>query len=203
MGNRATITLKNDNQDRGLYLHWNGGEGSIAGFLKETQKRMDFGSGRTNKKRKIEGENDITTFYSIFYGVVREYVGYYSVYKDRTPSSIYMASNQNIELGSGDNGCYVIEDDFTCSRININNLDDYESDRYKGVGLFFEEAHHALCVVVDEEEDRIGYQSISIEELEAQLVHAKEISRNAALREARLIDKIAARKALEAEEASP
>ena len=33
MGNRATITLSADKKDRGLYVHWSGGRGSIAAFL--------------------------------------------------------------------------------------------------------------------------------------------------------------------------
>ena len=198
MGNRATITLKDDNQDRGLYLHWNGGEGCIAAFLKETKKRMSFGSGRTNTEFKIKDENDITAFYATFYGVVREYVGYCTVYKDRAPTSVYMASNQNIEQGCGDNGCYLIESDFTCSRLNLDNHDSSETERFNGIGEFFEEVHHALCAVVDEEEDSITSKEVSTEELEAQLVYAEEIARNAALRKQRLIEKIAARKTLEA-----
>ena len=174
MGNRATITLENDTQDRGLYLHWNGGEDKVASFLAETKKRMSFGRG------VIESESDIITFYAIFYGVVREYIGYCSAYKERAPMSVSMVVNQNVRAGSGDNGCYIINSDFTCSRLDLDKTD--------VLGEFFEEVHHALCVIVDEEETKHQNRNPSIKDLEAQLIHVKEIAKNAAMRKARLIE---------------
>jgi hypothetical protein len=37
MGNRASISIENCSS--GIYLHWNGGKGSIMAFVEEANKR--------------------------------------------------------------------------------------------------------------------------------------------------------------------
>ena len=202
MGNRATITLSADKKDRGLYVHWYGGRGSIAAFLDETQKRMSM-THKTVSGGDIHTEVDeeaITTFYSIFYGVAREFFGYSSKYKERDPDSIYMAS-EHVRKGTSDNGCYVIKNDFTCGRIDKENFSEYDEGCYQHITQFFDEVHHALCAVVAEETDHYKDPKYTLEELEKQLEAAEEIEKNAADRAKRMRAKVAAKKTEEYEAA--
>ncbi|MGP9666741.1 hypothetical protein [Psychrobacter sp. AOP31-A1-22] len=200
MGNRATITLSADKKDRGVYVHWNGGRGSIAAFLDETQKRMSM-THKTVSGGDIDTEVDeeaITTFYSIFYGVAREFFGYSSKYKERDPDSIYMAS-EHVRKGTSDNGCYVIKNDFTCGRIDKENFSEYDANCYQHITQFFDEVHHALCAVVAEETDHYKDPDFSLEQIAHHLACAEEIERNAANRAERLRNKFKAKQAEEAE----
>ncbi|MGO3120126.1 MAG: hypothetical protein ACTIJH_06375 [Moraxellaceae bacterium] len=202
MGNRATITLSADTKDRGVYVHWNGGRGSVAALVEETHKRMginrktiggDFSDGEVD-------EDTITAFYATLYGAAREIFGYLGRYKERDPSSIYMAS-QDVRGGPGDNGCYVIENDFTCSRIDTSKFNQEEKNNYNSFAQFFDLGHHALCAVVDAETDHYKDPDFTIEELEQQLEDIEEIEKNAANRAKRMKAKLAAKKMAEEEEA--
>ena len=202
MGNRATITLSADKKDRGVYVHWNGGRGSVAALVEETRKRMGINRDTISGGvfgAKV-GEDTITAFYAILYGAARELFGYWGKHKERDPSSIYMTS-RNVRGGPGDNGCYVIEDDFTCSRIDTSKFNEYEQSNYTGITQFFNEAHHALCAVVAEETDHYKDPDFTIEELEQQLEAAEEIEKNAADRAKRMRAKVAAKKTAEYEAA--
>ena len=143
-------------------------------------------------------EEAMTTFYSIFYGVAREYFGYSSRLKERDPISIYTAS-QHVRKGPGDNGCYVIENDFSCGRIDKENFSEYDANSYKHIKQFFDEVHHALCAVVVEETDHYKDPDFSLEELEQHLACAEEIERNATNRAERLRAKVNAKKEAEEE----
>jgi len=103
MGNRAVLCLKNgrnpeyDEDEIGIYLHWNGGRESIEGFLQSTKDLM----------------GDI--------------VGDYSYTKARLIQTIgnFFGGNQSLGIGickyldtdNGDNGVYVID----CSKLEITN----------------------------------------------------------------------------------
>lgn len=182
MGNRATVHLKSDRQDRGVYVYWDGGEGSIAAFLEETKKRMGTArehilTGPKSNQSKIRFEAETVTFYATFAGVVREYFAYSSPYKQRSPDGFFICPNIS-EFGGEDNGNYDIENDFSCKRIDINNLTDYQRERYEGIGAFFETSHHAQCTIIDEE--RPHYNAIlNVEDLEYHLTYAKDIAKNA------------------------
>jgi hypothetical protein len=202
MGNRATITLSADKKDRGVYVHWNGGRGSVAALLEETHKRMGMNRD-TISGGDINAELDedtMTAFYATLYGAARELFGYWGEYKERDPSSIYMASH-NVRGGPGDNGCYIIKNDFTCSRIDTSKFNKYEQDNYTGITQFFDEVHHALCAVVVEETDHYKDPDFSLEELEQHLACAEEIEKNAADRAKRMRAKVAAKKTEEYEAA--
>ena len=177
MGNRATIHLKSDTQDRGIYVHWNGGRGSIAAFLEETKKRM---SG------ECLGEEDQVqnAFYSTFFSVCREYFSYCSSYKSRAIRNVYYITEE-ASFMSEDNGCYMIEDDYSCSRTQIDKLPPREAEDYHTISQFFEAGHNAMSIVIDHE--KICYTDKSTtEDRKAALVIAEELAANAANRVERL-----------------
>ena len=202
MGNRAVLTLKNDTQDRGVYLHWNGGAGSVAALLRETKKRMGGDMVLTPKTDTSRGyydesgkENEITKFYAIFYGVARELFGYCTRSKTATPISVYM--QRNVKGSDSDNGTYIIEDDFSCSRINVDSLDKYERKNYDMFEDFFAEVHHALSVVVEEEDIPYESKDDTSAMIEKELEYALEIEKNAAQRVLQIKQRLADKKELE------
>ena len=189
MGNRATVHLKNDTIDRGVYVHWNGGRGSIAAFLEETKKRM---SG------ECLGDEDqtINAFYSTFFSVCREYFSYCNSYKSRTIRNVYYITEE-ASFMSEDNGCYMVEADYTCSRTDIDKLPPKEAEDYQTISRFFEAAHNAMSVVIDHE--KICYTDKSTtEDRKAALIIAEELALNAANRVERLKAMIAEAEQLEA-----
>ena len=206
MGNRATVTLKNDTIDRGIYLQWNGGAGSIAGLLRETKKRMgnkamalilsdNEDQDEFQKQCNIDSkESAISKFYATFYGVARELFGYCTSYKTDTPNSVYI--ELNVRHGGEDNGCYIIEDDFSCPRIDVNTLDEHVQDNYDMMEDFFAEVHHALSVVVEEETIPYDRKDDSVEVMRQDIALAKVVADQAVSRlarmDARLAEKVGA-----------
>lgn len=199
MGNRAIITLKNDDLERAIYVQWNGGAGSIAGFLRETRRRMG------NKDMALSiGDMDNQTdavkeeavklkaahtveFYATFYAVAREYFGYCTAFKQESPKSLYMETDAS---GDGcDNGAYVINDDFTCPRVDIDSLNDEEKNNYNGMEVFYGLVHHALSVVIDDEAFHLKSND-TVEDMRADILAAKEIAENAAARLTRLQERL-------------
>lgn len=215
MGNRAIITLKNDILERAIYVQWNGGAGSIAGFLRETRRRMGnkdmaLSIGNMDNQTDAAKEEAIklkaahtAEFYATFYAVAREYFGYCTAFKQESPKSLYMETDAS---GDGcDNGAYAINDDFTCPRVDINSLDVEEKNNYDNMAVFYEKVHHAMAVVIDDEAFHLKADDTT-EDMRADILVAKEISENAAARLIRLqerldekliVDKAAADQAVE------
>ena len=181
MGNRATISLKNDTQERGIYVHWNGGEGSVRGFIEETKKRLG------GKASIGSDEGSIVTFYSTLQGVCREFFGYGGQYKDRSPLSIYHCAH-DVKGSTEDNGAYIIEDDFSCERFNHSTFDDKERVDYTHITVFFNEFHHAACAVFDDEMPRFS-NSETVQGLKADMAAAEVTVKKAQSR----IDRLKAR----------
>lgn len=120
MGNRATVQLKSDTKDRGIYFHWHGDQESIAAFLHETKKRYHQNPYALNPNSILAGvecddreENKTIRFYAALQAVASEYLAYGSLNPDCDADSAYLLSS-GIREGGSDNGCYLIEDDFTC-----------------------------------------------------------------------------------------
>ena len=209
MGNRAIVTLKNDSQARSVYLHWNGGAGSVAAILRETKRRigrekMDLVLGDTTGKSenivqsmKDDIENNVRVFYSTFYSVARELFGYCIPSKDISPISVYMALTK--DGGGCDNGAYEVEDDFSCSRIDVDCLEEYEGNNYNMLNDFYDKVHHAMCAVVLEETIPYERRDESADIIRADMKIAKKIADNAAKRLARLEERLAAKEALDNE----
>lgn len=86
---------------------------------------------------------------------------------------------------SEDNGCYMVEADYTCSRTDIDKLPPKEAEDYQTISQFFEAAHNAMSVVIDHE--KICYTDKSTtEDRKAALIIAEELALNAANRVERL-----------------
>ena len=101
MGNRAVLCLRDNKQQRfsqqavGIYVHWNGGEDSVAGFLQSTREVMGdrLGDSAYGKARLIQHIGD-------FFG------GNLSVGVDIC---------KNLDCDNWDNGVYVID----CSTMTV------------------------------------------------------------------------------------
>lgn len=184
MGNRATIHLKSDTQDRGVYVQWNGGAGSVAAFLEETRRRMSKDRKEVltlpkGDENEVSRENETLFFYSTLHGVIRDYFNYASPYKERESADNSLVLVSNISTWSGeDNGQYDVENDFSCKRINTDQLTDYEAENATDIKLFFELQHQASCTVVQEQELHYKYK-YSADELKEQLEMTRSIAKNA------------------------
>lgn len=202
MGNRAIITLKKDHKARSVYVHWNGGAGSVAAMLRETKRRMGDRdmqltmrdmtgkSERLIQCEKDDIENECTRFYAIFYGVAREAFGYCGPHKDICASSVYMSTDND---GHGyDNGAYMIEEDFTCSRIDTNKLCENEANNYKIFEGFYDRVHSAMLVTVEAEITPYEKKNDSSDIIREELATAETIAHHAAARVARIQERLKA-----------
>lgn len=207
MGNSATIKVKADKQERCIYLHWDGGAGSVAAMLKETKIRMDSDVIVGPRADKEDKDAEIQKFYAIFYGVARDLFAYCSEYKDRSPNSVVMKARDSKLIGSN-NGEYLIENDFSCKRIDLDNFGEHEDEdqaaydkaRYDSYNNFFDIHHHAVCTVVEGEEPTYKEPEHTLEQLKVQLSHAKAIAKSANLRAERIAKKVEQAEAQESEE---
>lgn len=202
MGNVAVINVQGDTTARGTYVHWYGGRGSIAGFLRETKIRLgrDYIYRENNPADDIEA--DIATFYAAFYSAAREFFNYDGRFKRRHAEHIYM-EGRDVSRGMGGNGCFTIQNDFTCKRIDMENMSEYDATTYDRVGEFFELSHAALCAVRAAETDEYRTVPFTAAELLEQIERAKNNQANATARIARLEEKLAAANSPQATSESP
>lgn len=143
MGNRAVITLDIDSKKRGVYVHWNGGSGSVQAFIEEARKRFTFSRGKIHPD---DLEIEIVTFYSILYGLIRDYFAYNTEYPSRKPMSIYMTAPNGADGFTEDNGVYVIDTDFFCDRLNCEH-NDHERNNLEYARKFFDNLHNVASEV--------------------------------------------------------
>lgn len=187
MANCATINVKGDhNSNRGIYIHWNGGRGSVAAFILETKKRLgrDWVYREGNDKTDIEA--DITSFYAVLFGVLREFNSYCSKFKNTVVDGIYMEAT-DVSNGFGGNGCYTIENDFSCGRLDISSqANQYD---YQNIAIFFEGVRAALSAVHPHEQDLFRKIPLTPEEIQEELEVVKQIAANAQARVERLTEK--------------
>lgn len=147
MTNRATITLENDIKSRGVYLHRNGDKGSIAAFTLEVAKRLvSYGVVLCEHDSDAQREDAHLLFYALYFGAVREYLGYQGRNKDRSAFGVEMQGKGVRGMKDG-HGCYKINDRFGCKRINISDFTVEETRNYNLITAFFEKAHEALGIV--------------------------------------------------------
>ena len=142
----ATITLSNDAKSRGVFLSRNGDRGSVAAFVLEVQKRLVC-HGVVLNEHDSDGmrENGSLLFYALLYGAIREWLGYYGRNKDRSALGVQMQAKGVRGMKNG-HGCYKINDDFTCKRME-GDFTDTEARNYNLITAFFEKQHQALSIV--------------------------------------------------------
>ena len=191
MGNQAVLRVAGDERPRGFNVHWHGGRGDIASFLAETKIRLgrDYIYNETDPSKAQE--SDIVTFYATIAAVAREFFSYASKYKSRQIRNTYMCAH-DVKRGTRDHGCYTIENDFTCSRIDMDNMSDYDAGNYKRNTEFFNRVDAALSTISRLEEADYRPTPPTTEELLAKHEHAKAIADNAAARLARVLEELKA-----------
>jgi len=146
VGNRAIITLKEDEKQRGVYVQWRGGNGSIQAYIEETRRRFTFTAFRDDASNRTSRcmENDIVTFYAILYGVIREFFGYCTKYTTRESLSVHMVESGGWREFKDDNGVYVVDADYMCDRFNEPEYSPYEKYNVKNIRGYYEETHVEL-----------------------------------------------------------
>lgn len=142
MSNSAIVTLSADTKKRGVFVYWNGGEGSIKGLVEEAQKRFEFSVTR-DCNGPIILEDDIQTFYAIFYGVCREFFAYCTQFPNRKVDKCELLGFHGAINTHTDCGVYEINTDFTCDRLK-NITRGYEQNTYERIADFFETSHILL-----------------------------------------------------------
>ena len=93
MGNRAVITTKEKRV--GIYVHWNGGRESIEGFLKAARE-LGY---RTPESDPFYAMGRLTGAICAFIGMC-------------DPLSVGIGALEDLDCDNGDNGVYVIGDDW-------------------------------------------------------------------------------------------
>ena len=90
MGNRAVITQSENPNAPAIYLHWNGGEASIAGFL------------HAAKQVGLDGRDPL--FIDKFADLIaRRFFG------NAVGFTVYREPYKNTDKNNGDNGVYIID----------------------------------------------------------------------------------------------
>lgn len=189
MGNQAVLRVAGDEKERGFDVHWNGGRGDIASFLAETKIRLGRDYIYRESGDSTDKEADITMFYAMMAAVAREFFGYGNKYKSREIRNSYMCAH-DVSGGTFDHGCYTIENDFTCKRIDMDNMSDYDAGNYKRNAEFFNRVDAALSTICVQETEEYRAHPPTPEELLAKHQHAKAIADNAAARLARILEEL-------------
>ena len=97
MGNRAVITFSTKANAPAIYLHWNGGEASVIGFLTACQKlNIKLDAAHTEKQVM----DAIASVIAVFFGVD---IGH----------TVYREEYANTDKDNYDNGVYIINPDLT------------------------------------------------------------------------------------------
>ena len=91
MGNRAVITVGRDDNNLGIYVHWNGGPESVLAFL-ETAKARGY---RCPKSDETYGMARLV-------GVIHEFFGVDS------STSLGIGTLKTLDCDNYDNGVYVV-----------------------------------------------------------------------------------------------
>ena len=191
MGNRAVLRVSGDSKVRGIEVHWNGGRGFIAAFVQETKSRLGRDWVYREQGTDEDKEADITAFFAMFASTVRDFFGYDGRYKGRELRNTYMCAF-DVSGGTPDNGCYTIDNDFTCKRIDMDNMSEYDAGAYLHAKAFFNKVDAALSTVFEIESEPFRKTPQTESELLAKHQYAKTIADNAAARLARIEAELAA-----------
>ncbi len=136
MGNRAVIIF-DDAPKIGIYLHWNGGRGSVEAFLDEA-KRRDIRSPK----------GDALYCFARFSQIVGEFLAYSGDGQPNYSLSFGAGLADDLDQDNGDNGVYHIDDAFEIrerSHTLQTVADQYDKDCRKSIGEFF--AKLEACIV--------------------------------------------------------
>lgn len=133
MGNRAVIVFDSD-ASTGIYLHWNGGLGSVLAFLEEAKLR-GVRSPRT----------DPTYARARLTQLISEYFTYNGNRALEFETSIGVGSVEKLDCDNGDNGVYHVDGDWKIrsrehcgpSVRTLKALQTREREQYDGILEWF------------------------------------------------------------------
>lgn len=108
MGNRAVISFTNTSSSPCVYVHWNGGRASIEGFLRAA-KRVNLAP-------------DIAELHKLIKG----FIG----------SSAYLQNVGRSDCNNGDNGQYLISDDWRITgRLHSKNHEEINPEKTTSIAI--------------------------------------------------------------------
>lgn len=148
MSNSAFITLAHDAQSRGVYFDNNTGHGFVQVAIEETRRRFRFTkTDGLGVCASIQIQNDINTFYTVLYGVIREYQLYFgNVDSGRNCSRVHLCSKNLDAYVNNTNELYIVDNDFFCDKIT-GIYNDVELSYIDRVRDFYDNAHTKLLEV--------------------------------------------------------
>lgn len=148
MSNSAVITLAGDPQSRGVYFDNNTGHGFVQVAIEETRRRFRFTkTDGLGVGASIQIQNDINTFYTVLYGVIREYQLYFgNVDSGRNCSRVHLCSKNLGAYVNNTNELYIVDNDFFCDKIT-GIYDAVELSYIDRVRDFYDNVHTKLLEV--------------------------------------------------------
>lgn len=148
MGNRASISIEGSNQV--IYLHWNGGKGSVMAFIRETNRRylgdMDSDSSHTLLKFKEGASLDAQHYILELYGVIRQFFSFSGDKKYRGRNRLSVRLLNNSDENNEDNKHYHVNSDGTIDYSKSVSTEDenYTKGCFEDITSFFIEADNLL-----------------------------------------------------------
>ena len=135
MGNRVSISVPTIKQN--LYLHWNGGNGSVKAFIEEAHRRT-YGEYIPNTSHANDNTNML--FFMNLYNAVRDFFNYANdeKFSGYGTLSVYLDNHTN----NCDNGHKTLNDNF---EFEFNNWGTYDEESYRGITDWFKVKHEMLC----------------------------------------------------------
>ena len=150
MGNRASISVEGSNQT--IFVHWNGGKGSIMAFVREANRRC-----QASKYEPEKSNDDLLTFddnenldpdvYMIeLYSAIRQFFSFSGEQKHRGRDSLSLRIFNSIQKNDEDNKHYHVNGngsiDFSGSKLIENQ--EYTEGCFKDITSFFKQADNLL-----------------------------------------------------------
>ena len=149
MSINAVITLSGD-CEAGVYLHTHGEVGLVAGFIEEARARFkddnviisEYEAGDDIKEAECR-----MSFYATLFGVVREYLAYYSDKSNKRVSTvkIYSSGITTAPLVYKTTPVMQVNNDFSCDYIDGLIFSDSDIADLHKVRAFFERSNEAMA----------------------------------------------------------
>ena len=128
MGNRAVITFESM-PEVGIYLHWNGGPESVLAFIEITRQR----GARAPKGDSHYAFARLTQTIAEFFSTTGDYV-----------CSVGVGPTSQLDVDNGDNGQYVIANDWTIKSNSYSQILKVDSLGPDGRGKYLDIVSDAM-----------------------------------------------------------
>lgn len=149
MGNRASISIPKSNTL--IYLHWNGGKGSVQAFVEEAKKRN---GGNVMTGNNYHGDKTSDLFTMHLFACIRDFFNFSSNYrKERDNMTVYIYDKKTTKVCNEDNGHYRIREDGTIDFSLTKYIEptDYTTESYNTIKQWFNDFDKHCFKLTDKE----------------------------------------------------